>query len=215
MKTNVINSTYQNTMDNGLVSALARTFTSHFQKSAKNILEMSKVAHEAKTKLTKSQFREFAFQIGFSESSATLKKLQVIGEKYELFTKNVNYLPPNWTSLYLLTQLADDKFSYAIDKGLITQDLKGKEIRDLLGKTQTNASKKEQVPNRNNTINQDGYRFIVKLSSFPNKKILEKIGRIIKECQSIETAEVDCGDLREFLEPNVIEAETRTVAESV
>lgn len=189
------------------VIGYADTFKTYFIKTAENILEMAKVVATAKFKLGSNQFREFAYLIGFDPSSSTLKKLQAIGKNYDVLSKNITALPANWTTLYEIAQLPEDKFIAALDKGVINPNVLGRDIKALSDNPKTTSPK---APNGTKEDSSSGYRFTVRLSSSPDKKTVDKLRKIIAECKSIKTAEVEFTSLEEFLTPDVIDAELVT-----
>lgn len=207
MNSNTVNTTQSNkpVITNTEVIGYADTFKTYFIKTAENILEMAKVAFTAKTKLGSNQFREFSYLIGFDPSSSTLKKLQVIGKNYDALSKNITVLPANWTTLYEIAQLPEDKFNAAIDKGVINPNVLGRDVKALSDNNPKPASSK--APNGTSEDTSSGYRLTVRLSTSPDKKTVDKLRKIIAECKSIKSAEVEFSSLEEFLKPEVIEAE--------
>ena len=189
------------------VIGYADTFKTYFIKTAENILEMAKVVFTAKEKLGKNQFREFSYLIGFDPSNSTLKKLQGIGKNYEVLSKNISALPANWTTLYEIAQLPEDKFIAAIDKGVITPNVLGRDVKALTDNASAPKASGSKAPNGTNEDKDSGYRLTVRLSSSPDKKTIDKLRKIIAECRLIQSAEVECTSLEEFLKPEVIEAE--------
>lgn len=168
---------------------------------------MAKVTYDAKLKLGSNQYRDFCYLIGFDPSSSSLRKLQAIGKNYPTLKAQVSSLPSNWTTLYEIAQLPDAKFDELVEKGLIKPNVLGKEIKAL---TDPNFGKKGTSGAGQNGAALDkstGYTITVSLSSSPDKKTVEKLRKIIAECKSIKSAEVECSSLEEFLKPEVIEAE--------
>ena len=188
------------------VIGYADTFKTYFIKTAENILEMAKVVFTAKEKLGKNQFREFSYLIGFDPTSSTLKKLQGIGKNYEVLSKNISALPANWTTLYEIAQLPEDKFIAAIDKGVITPNVLGRDVKALTDNASAPKASGSKAPNGTNEDKDSGYRLTVRLSSSPDKKTIDKLRKIIAECKLIQSAEVEFSSLEEFLKPDVIEA---------
>lgn len=209
MNSNTVNTTQSNkpVITNTEVIGYADTFKTYFIKTAENILEMARVAFTAKTKLGSNQFREFAYLIGFDPSSSTLKKLQAIGKNYDALSKNITALPANWTTLYEIAQLPEDKFNAAIEKGAINPNVLGKDVKALSDNANSSKSTSPKVPSGTSEDTASGYRLTVRLSTSPDKKTVDKLRKIIAECKSIKSAEVEFSSLEEFLTPEVIEAE--------
>ena len=209
MNSNIVNTQQPNELviNSPEVIGYADTFKTYFIKTAENILEMAKVVFNAKEKLGKNQFRQFTYLIGFDPTSSTLKKLQAIGKNYEVLSKNISALPANWTTLYEIAQLPEDKFIAAIDKGVITPNVLGKDVKALSENANAPKASGSKAPNGTNEDKASGYRLTVRLSSSPDKKTIDKLRKIIAECRLIQSAEVECTSLEEFLKPEVIEAE--------
>ena len=209
MNSNIVNTqeTIKTSITNPEVIGYADTFKIYFIKTAENILEMAKVVFTAKTKLGSNQFREFSYLIGFDPSCSTLKKLHAIGKNYEVLSQNITALPANWTTLYEIAQLPEDKFIAAVDKGVINPNVLGKDVKALSENANTSKPTSSKVPSGTKEDTASGYRLTVRLSSSPDKKTVDKLRKIIAECKSIKSAEVEFSSLEEFLKPEVIEAE--------
>ena len=209
MNSNIVNTQQptESVINSPEVIGYADTFKTYFIKTAENILEMAKVVFTAKEKLGKNQFRQFTYLIGFDPTSSTLKKLQAIGKNYEVLSKNISALPANWTTLYEIVQLPEDKFIAAIDKGVITPNVLGKDVKALSENANAPKVSGSKAPNGTNEDKTSGYRLTVRLSSSPDKKTIDKLRKIIAECKLIQSAEVEFSSLEEFLKPEVIEAE--------
>jgi hypothetical protein len=209
MNNAIVNTTELNkpVITNPEVIGYANTFKSFFIKTAENVLEMARVVSNAKTKLGSNQFREFSYLIGFDPNSSTLKKLIGIGKNYDVLSKNISALPANWTTLYEISQLPEDKFIAAIDKGVITPNVLGRDVKALSDPTNSSKLGASKVPSGTKGDVDSGYRLT---SSSPDKKTVDKLRKIIAECKLIKSAEVECSSLEEFLKPEVIEAEPVT-----
>jgi hypothetical protein len=209
MNSNIVNTLESKKLviSNPEVLGYAETFKTYFIKTAENILEMANVVFTAKTKLGGNQFREFSYLIGFDPSSSTLKKLQTIGKNYGVLSKNITSLPANWTTLYEIAQLPEDKFNIAIDAGVINPNVMGKDVKALSGVTSPAKSGESKVPSGTKDESTSGYRLTISLSTSPDRKTVDKLRKIIAECKSIKSAEVEFSSLEEFLKPEVIEAE--------
>lgn len=209
MNSNIVNSqpTEKLAITNPQVIGYADTFKTYFIKTAENILEMACVVFTAKETLGTNQFREFTYLIGFESTSSTLKKLYAIGKNYGVLSKNISALPANWTTLYEIAQLPEDKFIAAIDKGVITPNVLGKDVKALSDNANIPKASGSKVPSGTKEDKTSGYRLTVRLSSSPDKKTIDKLRKIIAECRLIQSAEVEFTSLEEFLKPEVIEAE--------
>jgi len=213
MNSNIVNTKENNKPEitNQEVISYADTFKTYFIKTAENILEMARVVATAKLKLGSNQFRDFSYLIGFDPSSSTIRKLLIIGKNYEALSKNITSLPANWTTLYEIAQLPEDKFISAVDKGVINPNVLGKDIKALSDNSNNQKPSISKVPTGTKEDSTSGYRLTLRLSSSPDRNTVDKLRNIIAECKSIKTAEVEFSSLEEFLKPEVIESELVTV----
>jgi hypothetical protein len=209
MNSNIVNSqsTENLVITNPQVIGYADTFKTYFIKTAENILEMANVVFTAKETLGANQFREFTYLIGFESTSSTLKKLYAIGKNYGILSKNIGALPANWTTLYEIAQLPEDKFIAAIDKGVINPNVLGRDVKALSDNVNASKSGGSKVPSGTNEDAASGYCLTIRLSTSPDKRTVDKLRKIIVECKSIKSAEVEFSSLEEFLSPEVIEAD--------
>jgi len=91
------------------------------KKTAANILELADVVSSACRDLSKLDFNLFRNAIGADKSKDSyIKKLKVIGGKIARFNEISDKLPPNYTTLYALSQLDDDTFTQVLHDELIT-----------------------------------------------------------------------------------------------
>jgi hypothetical protein len=91
------------------------------KKTAANILELADVVNSACRDLSKSDFNLFRNAIGADKSKDSyIKKLKVIGGKIARLNEISDKLPPNYTTLYALSQLDDDTFTQVLHDDLIT-----------------------------------------------------------------------------------------------
>ena len=135
------------------ISILVEKFNSFARKTAEGVLEMGKVVYQAK-RLKESEFHRFCEIVGMSGSSSTVQKLIKIGEKYEFLIGHAEKLPANWTTVYELARLTEDKIEDLIDRGVICTLLIAADLNAALGKTPKAKSKKDaaQIPNGNNQV---------------------------------------------------------------
>ena len=132
-------------------------FNNYAKQTVVGILEMGRIVYETKQAYAKktAEFEEFCRRIGYKADSSSIKKFKLIGEKYINLKKCADKLPNNWTSLYEISQLANDELNNFIDQGLIHQKVLGAEIKALLKKSKSegdvlesvDAEKIEEVPN--------------------------------------------------------------------
>ena len=206
MNTNILNKLPE--VKDQVVLGYITSFKTAFSKTAKSILDIGRIVIEAKKELSQDQYKLFAFQIGFETTSPTLLKLIKIGERYDDLIAKVDLLPANWTTLYDIAQLPADQFEKCVDEGLIKPHVLGKQIKPLLpnykGAEPKNA---KNLPNGSDQGSTGQYKFTVTLGGYPDQATVQKLKRIIDECKSIKSAEVELSTLEEFLAPDVVDAQ--------
>jgi hypothetical protein len=181
---------------------LANRFNVLMTKTAESILEMGLIAYEA-NKLSKGEHNEFSRNVRI-KSISTMKKLSAIGDKYDQFREYLAVLPPNWTTLYELTQMPTDDFEDACKTNRINPTMTGKEVGLLLGKT-SSLIKKTNPP-----ITSHGYEGIgiyVQCRSISQAADLEKVSLFASNLNMELTLSPDYMDwLKLSLEPSFKEA---------
>lgn len=110
-------------------------FNVNLKKSAEGTLQMCRTVYEASKMLTADEFDEFCKNIGYRDSSSTIRKFIAIGKVYPRLISFAHQLPVAWTSIYALTQIAADDFERIIKEGFAFNKLKGAELKELLDKT--------------------------------------------------------------------------------
>jgi hypothetical protein len=113
------------------INALARRFKQFSRKTAEGILEMGRTVHEAR-QLPASEFQRFCELIQMKTSN--LKKLAVIGSKYEYLMSRADKLPTSWSTVYAVAQLANEEVEKLIDNGLLSQRTAASDLDAALGK---------------------------------------------------------------------------------
>ncbi len=74
-------------------------------------------------------------EIGYRDSSSTVRKFIAIGKVYPRFIDLADQLPCAWTTLYQITQIPADEFDAYLKRGKRLDQLKGKRLQRLLGLT--------------------------------------------------------------------------------
>lgn len=105
------------------------------EKTARATLEMCRVVYEASRALDSYQFQNFCKEIGYSDGSSTVRKFIAIGKVYPRFIQYADQLPSGWTAIYQITQIPADHFEHMLKNGKRLDELKGKHLQSLLGKT--------------------------------------------------------------------------------
>ena len=165
------------------IVVLVEKFKKFARKTAEGVLEMAKVVCEAK-KLKDSEFHKFCEIVGMSGSSSTVQKLIKIGEKYEYFIGCAEKLPANWTTVYELSKLTEEKIEELIDRGVVCTSLIASDLNVALGKPVKEKGKKANavIPNGNF----DGLGFRVQLNKSPDSETIKKIKELIAELKKFD-----------------------------
>jgi len=106
-------------------------FHTFAQKSAESVLDMCRVAHEAKTNLDNGEFVLFCKFSNLEFKSATLSKMMKIGGRYEYLSQYKEQLPSAWTTLYRLAKMSDKEFQGGIQRKLVHPTMTGKELNSI------------------------------------------------------------------------------------
>jgi hypothetical protein len=118
------------------VSNKANDYASRFnvwkKKTAMSYIEMAKVVVEAKENLGRDKFEQFANLIGYKSSDSFISKLYRIGLQADLFEKNIDQLPPSFTTLYALTTVNKGQLENLFEEQRITPALKGSQVEGLV-----------------------------------------------------------------------------------
>ena len=105
------------------------------EKTARATLEMCRVVYEASRVLDSYHFQHFCKEIGYHDNSSTIRKFIAIGKVYPRFIDYADQLPSGWTAIYQITQIPADHFEHMLKNGKRLDELKGKRLQALLGKT--------------------------------------------------------------------------------
>lgn len=110
-------------------------FKQGVEKTARATLEMCRVVYEARQALDNYQFENFCKEVGYRDSSSTIRKFIAIGKVYPRFIQYADQLPCAWTTIYQITQIPADDFDAYLKRGKRLDDLKGKRLAELTKKT--------------------------------------------------------------------------------
>lgn len=105
------------------------------EKTARATLEMARVTYEARQALDDYQFENFCKEVGYRDSSSTIRKFIAIGKVYPRFIEYADQLPCAWTTIYQITQIPADDFDAYLKHGKRLDQLKGKKLAELTNKT--------------------------------------------------------------------------------
>ena len=110
-------------------------FNVNLKKTAEATLLMCRTVFEASKMLAEHEFNEFCKQIGYKDTSSTIRKFMTIGKVYPRLIKYAQDLPVGWTSIYALTQIAADDFEEMVSHGFAFKNIKGKDLKIMLSRT--------------------------------------------------------------------------------
>ena len=113
------------------VQRYVAAYVMYYSKCADLILSLAETCHDAKDKLTKSEFKQFVKEVNLDRSNATLSKYLKIGSVSARFRKIEDRLPSAWTTIYNLSCLTNDEFNKVLP--FICNDMTAKDIREALG----------------------------------------------------------------------------------
>lgn len=108
------------------------SYRASIKKSAFSILELANIVYEAKNNLSEKDYDEFCSQIAVDKKSSYLKKLNCIAIKASRFTAYVEFLPPNYTTIYALTQLDDDTFKRVVAANVLSPAMTASDLSAYL-----------------------------------------------------------------------------------
>ena len=109
----------------------AARITKAMSGTVQAILETGQLLVEAKVKLKHGDWLELV-ENDLPFEARTAQRLMAITHDTRLTnTTHASYLPPNWTTLYQLSQLHDDEFERGIEQGVIRPDMKRSEVKRL------------------------------------------------------------------------------------
>lgn len=130
------------TVDDTNITAQTRAqyvvaFKRGVEKTAHATLETSRVVYEAKSMLDEYEFKNFCQDIGYRDSSSTIRKFIAIGKVYPRFIQYANQLPNGWTAIYQITQIPADDFEAMLKNRIPLDSLKGARLSELLRETRS------------------------------------------------------------------------------
>jgi hypothetical protein len=103
------------------------------KKSTENIINLAETLVRASSKLSTDDFNRFCNEVHLQKDGSTFRKLMRIGEKISRFEMFLDRLPNNWTTLYKLASLDEDKFKLVTGSDVFRPSMTGKQINLLIG----------------------------------------------------------------------------------
>ena len=127
-------------------SFYVQEFKRGVEKTARATLETCRVVYEASRVLDNYQFQNFCKEVGYRDSSSSIRKFIAIGKVYPRFIQYADQLPSAWTAIYLITQIPADDFDTYIKHGKRLDQLKGNHLAGLTRKTMETADITTPLP---------------------------------------------------------------------
>lgn len=104
-------------------------------KTALATLEMCRIVYEAHKTLTVAEYNAFCGDIGYKDTSSTIRKFQAIGRVAPRLVQYADRMPASWTSIYLLTQIPASTFERMVQQGKVFKSIKTSHIQELVEET--------------------------------------------------------------------------------
>jgi len=159
-------------------------FIEYARTTVSSILEMSRVAYEAKQFLKdEADFNRFCQGIGCEGS--TVRKYILIGSKYSYLKAIETNLPNSWTSIYQVSQLSGDKITDLVHQGSIKRESLGADIKALVASYRVKKSGKSRKPNVPNGTTPD-LHFTCRIDDLINTFKREQITKLLKQLGELD-----------------------------
>ena len=104
------------------VADFADKIRTSWRQAVESILLTASLLKEAQETLSPSDWFDLQGEVPFSQS-ATVKLLSIAQDVRLHDPKNIELLPPAWTTLYEISTLPDDQFNSGVDMGLINSKM--------------------------------------------------------------------------------------------
>lgn len=160
----------------------AKEIKSSWSKCVEGIIETGYLLSEAKTKLSKNDYKRFRTTINFS--TRTINRLLKINEDNRIKT-HVSHLPPSWGTLYELTTLDDKTFQVAVKEKKIHPEMKRSDVSKLK-KTPVTSGEEEHEPSKQNF---DGS--IKACVVYVDEKMMSSLDDILDKIKNINGIQLD------------------------
>jgi hypothetical protein len=114
-------------------------YTTLFKKaeelSAREILAMCRVVHEANKTLNSADFVDFCQRIGYKDTSSAIRKMIVIGKLQPRLIRHAEALPATWTGIYSITQIPAQEFELLMNANRSFKEMPNSKIQELVKQT--------------------------------------------------------------------------------
>jgi hypothetical protein len=114
-------------------------------KSASSIIEIGSSFLEAKHELSPAEYRQFLFHLKYVEGSASIRKWNKIGEASIRLRLIENRLPIQWTTIYEIARLSQQKFDELMQSSVLCQAMTAKKMSEFFSNQVSKKSKPRKV----------------------------------------------------------------------
>lgn len=121
-------------------------FRKKVEQTAKATLELCRVVYEAFKTLDEAQFEAFCSEVGYKDTSSTIRKFLAIGKVAPRLVQYSSQLPASWTSIYQLTQIPASYFEKMLNDGKSLTSLTGADVKELVQMTRDLTSITKDLP---------------------------------------------------------------------
>ena len=105
------------------------------ERTARATLQMCRVVYEAHQSLEEYDFADFCAAVGYKDDSSVIRKFCAIGKLQPRLVNHAAFMPPEWTKIYMLTQMPAQFFESYVNDGTDFRGLTGKQLKALVDAT--------------------------------------------------------------------------------
>jgi hypothetical protein len=105
------------------------------ERTARATLQMCRVVYEAHQSLEAHEFADFCAAVGYKDDSSVIRKFCAIGKLQPRLVQHAAFMPPEWSKIYMLTQIPAKLFESYVDDGTDFRGLTGKQLKALIDAT--------------------------------------------------------------------------------
>lgn len=105
------------------------------ERTARATLQMCRVVYEAHQSLEEHDFADFCAAVDYKDDSSVIRKFCAIGKLQPRLVNHAAFMPPEWTKIYMLTQMPAQFFESYVNDGMDFRGLTGKQLKALVDAT--------------------------------------------------------------------------------
>jgi hypothetical protein len=133
-------------------------FNAIAKKTVESTLDISRIALDAHDNLTDENYTIFKERVRYCDSS--LRKLEKIAKKYDVFCQYKEMLPANFTTLYVLSKLSDEKIVELAASNQLHSRLTNDEAENLVKKEKADSTNNLESDEADSTTNEVSVKFL-------------------------------------------------------